>query len=166
MNGLRQNRKGSGMVLAFLFLTIIVVAAAVGGFYVGNTLAFGSPSKIHATLAKNITVFDIDLNSQTSLEFIRSSESSMLVAFDFGNEGQFGIGETEYALSEWRYHLMGDPDAYMCVWGAGDDGLTYFVEIASFSGNTLKVTTPKAIYYLSPENPKATFLLSVVPEIN
>jgi hypothetical protein len=44
--------------------------------------------------------------------------------------GNFLAGRT-YGYSLWVYEYQGDPEVYVCIWGPGEDGLTFQVELSA-----------------------------------
>lgn len=161
MTGFKKNTKGAGQIFALILMVGLMAIIGIAGFYVGNKVAFGYPSNEHKTIVENIHVVDLDANIQLSLEFIQSTNSKMLYIFGQGQAGQFNINADKYQLSEWRWKIGGDPDAYMNVWGAGEDGRTYYIEIGSFSGHRLQIDTPTGQKTLTPTDARYEFLVAL-----
>lgn len=122
------------VAMAFLLIAIVAVA-----FYMAyNT--FSTPPEDHEAIAKQVTVYDATYRRFQELHFIRSGKSRQLSVKALS---AFEPQRKEYTYSLWEFRCGDDVNAVMMIWGPGDDGATYAVEIARLACNELEVTYPK-----------------------
>lgn len=160
MRDLKRDRYGQGVALAFLII-VFIVALSGFSFYLGNRLSGTVPTKYHKAIAEQIFVFDSVTDTQMKTEFIKSSKAIMSsISEDYNT--RFIAGNRTYVLSEWRFHTEGDVQAYMLIWGAGEDGQSFYVEIGTVTDNELQLNTPKGNFVLSSETPRIDMLIRLV----
>lgn len=155
-----RNKKGSAIIIGIGLLVTITFTFFVG-FYIGKTTTEGNPTSTHENIAEVITLFDIELNIQPKLQFVQSFEANfhsfpetLPLSFPF-------YSNTTYTISEWKFTIEKDPDAYMNIWGSGNDGQTFFIEIISFSGHEIQVNSPSGSWVLDEFNPSHTFTIKL-----
>jgi len=121
--------------LAIYFLLIAVVAVAL--YMVYNNLS--AIPEGHEAIANQIVVYDATFGRFQELHFVRSGKTPMLSVKPLS---MFQPQTREYTYSLWEFRSGDDVNAVMMIWGPGDDGATYFVEISRLSANELKISYP------------------------
>lgn len=166
MKGFNRDGSGEASITAIIVVMLIVMLLTIGilGFYLGSKTALGSPTKDHKFIVNEITMVDTTFAVQATIEFLHAGGSPILEVSPTTESEQFTVGTELYELSEWRWHIHGDPNAYMNIWGAGDDGQTFYIEIVSLSDNKLELSTPTGKYTLTPQKPNVEFLIILIPK--
>jgi hypothetical protein len=120
------------VIVAVVFLVLGVLL----GFYFAPQFKF--PPRDHEAIAKQVTVYDKTYGRTQTLVFVESGQGQMLILVPM----QFTPQTVTYAYSFWVFKTGNDVNAVMWIWGPGDDGKTYSVEVARLAGNELEVTYP------------------------
>lgn len=136
---------------------IILGIGFIGGFLVQSFLEPSPPSD-HLAIAEQFEVCDIDYDTDLTLKFIGTSETAMLSVLELD---AFALKTREYQLSEWGFYTGKDSNAYLNIWGPGDDGETYSIEFVKMCGNTLELTCPSGTYTLDAEHPTLGLTITV-----
>lgn len=118
------------------FMVGLILGSVIVIFLMPKFGAVLAPS-IHKQIAEDFQLIDTETGAILELEFIGSKDTKMLSVTPLS----FVIGE-KYTVSEWVWRSGGDPNAYMNIWGPGNDGESYWIEIAKTMGNPLKIVTP------------------------
>lgn len=161
-----SNVRGNANLFTIGIFLLFVGVITVGGvmYYLGSKNSVGNPSSSHQRIIETFELKDEDLNLQGTLEFMGADSARMASTFNKVPVDEFILGNSTYAHSEWKFTIVGDPIAYMNIWGAGEDDETFYVEIMSFSGNTLSVDTPTGDYLLTKDEPRVDFLITLSPK--
>ena len=111
-------------------LAVIVILLFVGaGFFIG-TLASGFvgqltvPASHKAIIEKLKITADSKPLASSYLSTGKSTWSLSTLQENFLQDGTY-----QYTL--WLYSYKGDPEVYVCIWGPGEDGETYQVELCA-----------------------------------
>lgn len=120
------------VIVAIAFLVI----GACLGYYLAPQLNF--PPKDHESIAKQVIVYDKTYGRAQVLVFVESGRGQLLSLVPL----QFTDQTKEYQYSFWVFKTGNDVNAVMWIWGPGDDGKTYSVEIARLAANELEIVYP------------------------
>jgi hypothetical protein len=115
---------------------VLVILGALIGFYFAPQLKF--PRGDHEYVAKQVIVYDKTYGRTQTLVFVESGQGQMLSLVPM----QFTPQTVTYKYSFWVFKSGNDVNAVMWIWGPGDDGKTYNVEVARLAGNELEITYP------------------------
>lgn len=159
MRSMKRNKKGSMVILVAFTLIGLVVSLGIG-YYLGAA-SIGSRNSTHDEIAQNTHVINIPYEVQASVKFVGGSSAVPLSVFGEGAPEAFSYN-TPYDYSEYVYKVQGDTNAYMKIYGAANDGKTYYGCIVSCSMHQLQVTLPTGEeVILTGLAPRYDFTLSV-----
>jgi len=116
-------------VLLFLFLLLGLI---MGVFLSPMAQSFLAPAS-HRAIVDKMTI--TTGTSKLTSAYLSSGTSTwtLSIAENFLHGGTY-----QYTL--WVYSYQGDPEVAVCVWGPGEDGKTYEVELTAFwSGRSYEV---------------------------
>jgi hypothetical protein len=119
-----------------IVVVVLVVLGALLGFFLLPQVK--SPPRDHEYIAKQVTVYDKTYGCTQILVFVESGRGQMLTLVPM----QFTPQTVTYTYSFWAFKTGNDINAVMWIWGPGDDGKTYSVEVARLAGNELEITYP------------------------
>jgi len=116
------------VVLALLLGVGFLVGSFFGGFFGQLTVPASH---------KNI-IDDMKITygaSELTSSYLSTGKSTWQLATLQENFEQHGT----YQYTLWVYSFEGDPEVYVCIWGPGEDGKTFMVELCSSSDRTYTV---------------------------
>ena len=105
-----------------MMLLMLVLGVVLGWF--GHTVLVFPPSNHKNIIDKLIITTDSNKLASTYLKSGTSTWTLSLVT-------NFLKGGT-YTYSLWTYSYQEDPEVSVCIWGPGEDGSTYQVELSAF----------------------------------
>lgn len=119
-----------------------IVGALIVGLLIGLVaypfvFSKSAPSD-HKKVIDKITILDTKTSKYLQPTFLGSRRSKWLSLLPL----QFSADET-YIQSDWGFYTVDgdykDLNAMVSIWGPGDDGVTYNVEVARLMGNPAKI---------------------------
>ena len=116
---LQKTAKTKGIVLL-----LVVLFCGLGiGWFTHTALTF--PPSSHKNIIDKLTI-TTDSNKLAST-YLKSGTSTWTLSL----VTNFLKGGT-YTYSLWTYSYQEDPEVSVCIWGPGEDGSTYQVELSAF----------------------------------
>jgi hypothetical protein len=116
-----------------LVLAVLLLGLVMGIFLSPTINSFLAPSS-HKAIVDTMTI-TTGTNKLTSAYLSSGTTTWKLSLIE-----NFLKGGT-YTYSLWVYSYQGDPEVYMCIWGPGEDGKTFQVELCASWTRTYTVTT-------------------------
>ena len=142
-------------------IILILILGSLLGYFIGNLITRGQVPQGHGSIVKQISIVDLNFTRYLTPEFIRASKTPMLSVFSTETMSAFTGQGPSYYLSEWGWYSGKDSNAYMNIWGPGDDGISFNVEISKMAANTLQVTCPAGTFTLTNDNAYIGFTLQL-----
>lgn len=168
MKKLGKNRCGVGSIVAVVVLLVMLVGSFVGGYVASSLMGSGFENPKHREIVNSIIVTNIPYQLDAKPKFISSSQEVPLSVFEEGDPASVPFAyNTPYDFSEYVWKVKGDTNAYMKIYGAAEDGETYYIVIVSVSMHKLNVATPieiqgKIDHELTVEHPRFEFIMKLV----
>ena len=114
-------QKTVAVLVILLFLGAGVFIGSLTGGFVGQLTV---PANHKAIIDKMIIKVGSYELSSSYLSTGKSTWQLSTLQENFLKDGTY-----QYSL--WVYSYQGDPEVYVCIWGPGEDGKTYEVELAA-----------------------------------
>lgn len=120
-----------------VLLAIVVTTALVTVYF---TISEPSPPGDHKELIQKITIVDVTFNRVLQPKYLSGMEKTMMLSVT--PMGAFKFGEI-YTQTNWGFYSVKDGyedlNAVVSIWGPGDDGKSYSVEVGRLMGNGAKI---------------------------
>lgn len=113
----------------------LIAIAVVAGIALWQFAPLLAKPQMHQYIIDNTQIMDTDYHTDLVPHFVASRQSPQLSVV----LSQFQPKTKNYDVSEWIWRSNGDPNAFMVIWGPGDDGKSYYIEISKSAGNELYV---------------------------
>jgi len=111
-------------------VAVIVILLFVGaGFFIG-TLASGFVGQLTVP-ASHKAIIDKMIIKVGSYELSPSYLSTGKSTWSLSTLQENFLQDGTYQYTLWLYSYKGDPEVYVCIWGPGEDGETYQVELCA-----------------------------------
>jgi len=143
------------LVGAFVAVALLAAGATYLFFIVVGTTM---PSIEHFTLAKAITIEDVDADYTFTLTCIWSGNQKVLYMLPGLS---LNPGET-YSRSDWVGRTGTDLEVVMTIWGPGDAGNDYQVEFGKVASNEILIELPDGQTHTFPRNSPEGYWLATV----
>ena len=115
-------QKTVAVMVILLFLGAGVFIGSLAGGFVGQLT-------VPATHRAIVDKMTIKVGSYELSPSYLSTGKSTWQSFSTLQENFLQDGTYQYTL--WVYSYQGDPEVYVCIWGPGEDGETYQVELCA-----------------------------------
>lgn len=142
-----MNRKGNSAIAGTIVLILAIILGGLLGYVAHKYMSQGTVPQYHSEIAELIKIYDLTYNTTLTCVFIKASKTPQLSSLN-----EFTPKLVDYDVSEWGYYCGEDPNAYVNIWGPGNDGKTFYIEICKMSGNTLQVDCPDGTFLLETES--------------
>ena len=127
-----MSQKTTALIVLVLLIGVGFLAGSfLGGFVKQWTAPQGHSSIINGMKIAVTYATPVDLQP----EFLKSSSATWTLSVLSDN---FQWSKT-YSYSLWVYSCNGDPEVYVCIWGPGNDGKTFMVELCSSADRKYRV---------------------------
>ena len=111
-------------------VAVIMILLFLGaGFFIGS-LAGGFVGQLTAP-ASHKAIIDKMVIKVGSYELSPSYLSTGKTIWQLSSLEDNFYKDGTYQYTLWVYSYQGDPEVYVCIWGPGEDGKTYEVELAA-----------------------------------
>ena len=114
-------QKTFAVLVILLFLGAGVFIGSLAGGFVGQLTVPAS----HRAIVDNMTIKAG--SAELTSSYLVTGKSTWQLSTLTENFVKYGT----YRYSVWLYSYEGDPEVYVCIWGPGEDGKTYEVELAA-----------------------------------
>lgn len=121
-------------------MVLVAVGCIIIGYILGALYSkqLVTPPSDHEAIAKQVIVYDKTYGRAQTLVFVEAGTGQMLSLIRL----EFTPQTKDYKYSFWVFKTGNDVNAVMWIWGPGDDGKTYSVEVARLMGNEAEITYP------------------------
>ena len=128
-----MNPKTTGLLL----MVMLLVVGGFGGYLYGLGNPVQPPSD-HQNIVSRMIIYDEDFDFRLIPKCVDASPEVVCGEHSIVQLGLFETGRT-YAHSTWIWQRYGDTEIAMTIWGPGEDGTTYSIELGKLAGNPFTV---------------------------
>lgn len=121
----------------FMLVLMLVAIGGIGGFLYGQGHPV-QPSSEHQNIVSSMIIHDDKWDNYLIPKCVDASPELVCGEHSIVSLDAFEYGRT-YAQSTWIWQRYGDTEFAMTIWGPGEGGTTYSLELSRLAGNPFTV---------------------------
>jgi len=134
----------------FMVLLMLLAIGGVGGFLYGQGYPV-QPSSDHQNIVSSMMINDDKWDSYLIPKCVDASPELVYGEHSIVQLDAFEIGRI-YPQSTWIWQRYGDTEVAMTIWGPGEDGTTYSIELSKLAANPFTVKIGGEVVLAMKEN--------------